>query len=485
MTSGTQPRIVAIGGGTGSPTVIEGLMAYDIYPISISTMFDSGGSSGELRDAHGVLPPGDIRRAILAHHQGDDEGTLRSLFAHRFAGNSFASRLNDHVVGNIITAAAEEMWGRQEALRRLTRLFNIRGEVWPVSIDDANLVAILDDGDHIYGETNIDCRSLDDKRAISRVELRPQAFAYASAVEAIRTADLIVLGPGEGVSEALHTSRGRIVYVVNVMTKHGETGGYTAVDFVRHLTTYGIGPDLIDTVVVNTAPVPEDLCARYLEEEKAEPVRYRAEFEPAILQYAKRVVAADLLSQAGCKKGLIRHDPRKLGQTLMAILAGMSEQAAGLWILDLDDTLTNTTRDLCGDPERLEQLTLADGARDFLERHRGSLVLVTQERTPGLQRRKLEHLGIAAYFREIQVVANERDKALAIMEVVRTSGLSAGAITVIGDRIDNEIAVAKAIGCRAVRMCFPEGRYANEQPRGPREEPDHCVASWSELNRLF
>lgn len=486
MTNGTEPRIVAIGGGTGSPAVIRGLLPYLIHPVSICNMFDSGGSSGELRDTHGVLPPGDILRAWLAQHVGDED-TLRELMVHR---------LNGHSLGNLLTAAAEQKWGREEGLQRLSRLFQIRGEVWPVSIDTADLVAELVDGTRIVGETNIDRRSKDDDRLISRISLSPPAHAYRQAIEAIHNADLIVLGPGDfytsvipnllvhGIVEALNATRARIVFVVNVMTKHGETNGYDAADFVERACGYGLPPGRIDFALVNTRSVPSVLREKYERQERAEPVKFDAQIEQRLRVFAKRVVAADLLSVTGFDEELIRHDPPKLGHALMGILEGQSVSDEDRWIVDLDDTLACTTRDLQGDPERLPHLTLADGAREFLEQHAGHLVLVTHETTPGLQQRKLEHLGIASCFEEVVVASGANTKALAIVDVIRRSGLPPENITVLGDRIDCEIAAGNTMGCRTIQMCLSGAKHSSVAAIGPTQVPGRCVTSFAELALL-
>jgi uncharacterized cofD-like protein len=256
-------RIVTIGGGTGGFTVNRGLHGYPVSPTAICTVFDSGGSSGILRDEFGSLPPGDLRRCLLALAD-DQEDTLREMFQYRFTNGSAPSSLSDHSLGNLLLLAAEKIWGPIEGIRRIGRVLGIQGQVLPISTDSAHLYAQLSDGLHIKGESNIDLRPLDDGRLVQRIWLEPRAYICREAANAIVNADVIVLGPGdlyssiipnllvEGVADAIKRSRARLVYVSNLMTKWSETRDFTLVDFIKTIHSYNIGREKFDTVLVNT-----------------------------------------------------------------------------------------------------------------------------------------------------------------------------------------------------------------------------------------
>lgn len=321
-------KIVTIGGGTGGFTVNKGLHAYPVYPTAICSVFDSGGSTGRLRDELGALPQGDIRRCLLAL-AGDKDDTLRELFTYRFEGNG--SSLSDHSVGNLLLLAAEKKWGAIEGIRRISKLLDVKGQVLPVSTDDAHLYAELSDGSILTGETAIDRRDISDDRTIVRVGLTPSAFISTEAAEAIAEAEVLVFGPGDlytslipnllvkGMGEAIHVSKAKIVYVANLMTKWSETRNFTVSNFLDVLFQYGIGRDKIDVVIVNKTPIPESLLDTYLTEEKSIQIVEGDHIEERFAGKVERFVRADLLSEMGLNGGLIRHDSKKLAHTIVEL----------------------------------------------------------------------------------------------------------------------------------------------------------------------
>ena len=314
-------RIVVLGGGTGLFTALSGLRRYDVDPTAIVTMADSGGSSGRLRDEFGYLPTGDVRRCLVALAADDEVGMLmRQLFEHRFEkGNGLAG----HSFGNLLlTALADLTGGMDRAILEAAHLLRIKGQVLPVTLSDSHLYAALSNGEVLVGEAAIDTRR--DTIPIERVYLDPAAQATREACDAIGAANLIVIGPGdlytsviptllvEGIREAIAASPGRTVYVCNVMTKHGETDGYAASDFLRTVTQY-LGEETLDVALLSYyEALPRDVLARY-RSEKAGPVSIDLE---QCYQYAPRLMVRPLAA-AGT---FVRHDPERLADALLTIL---------------------------------------------------------------------------------------------------------------------------------------------------------------------
>ncbi len=326
-------KILVIGGGTGVSTVIHGLKAYPVYPMSIHTVADNGGNTGVLRDKYGVLPWGDARRALLAHLDDGGDDTLRRILTYRFPHEIGGAGLSGLVGGNAFLTIAEILWGRAEGLERVSKLFRVRGEFHPVSIEDTHLIAELSDGSEVFGETNIDLRSSDDTRLIKRIKLSPEPIVYAKAAEAIQKADVIVFGPGDlftsiipnllvrGVSEALRSSNAKMVFVVNMMTKPAETRGYTAANFVEQLLSYDIGKDMLDAVLVNNAPIPEELIVHYKTKAGAEPVLINEEVERSLSSLAHTLTRGNYvdISADALKEKIIRHEPSYLAKDIVRV----------------------------------------------------------------------------------------------------------------------------------------------------------------------
>ncbi|HEX7456742.1 MAG TPA: gluconeogenesis factor YvcK family protein, partial [Candidatus Nanoarchaeia archaeon] len=192
----SEPKIVVFGGGTGIFNLLRGLKRYTSNIVAIVTMMDSGGSSGRLRDEFGHLPPGDVRQALVALSPDDRASlTLRQLFNYRF---SKGEGLEGHSFGNLfLTALTDITGGADKAIAEAGGVLGIRGRVYPVTLTNSNLVARLEDGSEIVGETNIDMRKERPDVKIDYVYLDPKAYAYPEVLKEIETADVIVLGPGD------------------------------------------------------------------------------------------------------------------------------------------------------------------------------------------------------------------------------------------------------------------------------------------------
>lgn len=319
----SQPKIIVFGGGTGIFNLLRGLRRYTDNIVAIVTMMDSGGSSGKLRDEFGHLPPGDLRQALVALSPDDRSSLiLRQLFNYRF---SKGEGLEGHSFGNLfLTALTEITGGIDKAIAEAGRIVGIRGKVYPVTLTHSNLVARLEDGSEIIGETNIDIRKENPGVKIDYVYLDPKAYAHPEVLKEIESADVVVLGPGDlytsvipnllvdGIVDSINYSRAKKVYICNLMTKHGESDGFKASDFVKEIKTY-LENGKLDYVVVNKATLPENLLKRY-EREKAEPV----EADIANVQKMVKNVVAKPLVQVG---NLLRHDAGKIARIVIDISA--------------------------------------------------------------------------------------------------------------------------------------------------------------------
>lgn len=319
------PKIVVIGGGTGTYTVLTGLRDYPIDLTAVVSMFDSGGSSGRLRDEFGILPPGDVRQALLALSTLPSEKlNLRQLLDYRFENGV---GLKGHSFGNLLLTALTEITGRTDlAIEAAVRILAVKGQVLPVSLTDSHLCARLEDGTIIKGETNIDIRRVRPELRILDVFLDPPAKIFSKTRKAILEADLIILGPGdlytsvipnllvEGVCRALSKTRGKIVYICNLMTKYGETQGFAVSDFVKEIKRY-LGPaqKKLTTVLVNNQwRVSKKVLQRY-KQEKSEPVKYDKE---NCKKFKVKFICLPLASVGQ----LFRHNPKKLSEAIIDLL---------------------------------------------------------------------------------------------------------------------------------------------------------------------
>ena len=272
-------KIVVIGGGTGTSAVLRGLKRYTSRLSAVVTMFDSGGSSGLLQQEFGYPPLGDLRQCLLGLSEGDAVRPLRDLVDFRFGRES---SLSGHSLGNLLLAALTTLGeDLEQAVDEMSRLLNIIGQVIPVSLERADLCAELSDGRLLRGESAIDLRR-QLHPSIQRVFLDPAVPANRRGVDAVLEADVVVLGPGdlytsivpnflaEGMADALSATRATRVYVCNLMTKLGETDGFTASRFVREMQNY-VGRDSLDWALVNCGDIPDDVRIAY-RQEQAHPV---------------------------------------------------------------------------------------------------------------------------------------------------------------------------------------------------------------------
>lgn len=324
----SETKIVVIGGGTGTFTVLSGLKKYPVSLAAVVTMADDGGSTGRLRDEFGVLPPGDIRQCLVALSEGED--LLRALFTHRFEKGELAG----HNFGNLFISSLEQISGSMDtALELAGNILKIRGSVIPVTLEKIKLIAELKNGKVLHGENKITDYQLVSRFGIKRIYLNPKAHANPKALRAIKEADVIVVGPGNlygsllpnflvrGVGTAVKRSTAKKIYVANLMNKHGHTDGFSVFDYVREIEAR-IAPGVFGTVIYNTKKPSARLLRRYADEGEA------VESGPAHETRGRAVVGTNLLAgelYKGAKvdmlrRTLIRHDPDKLAKTIMSVI---------------------------------------------------------------------------------------------------------------------------------------------------------------------
>ena len=310
-------RIVAIGGGTGLSNLLSGLKRYSSNLTAIVAVTDDGGSSGRLRAALGMPAPGDLTDCYAALSESP---LLASLLTHRFVRGE---GLEGHTFGNLLLATlSEERGDFAEATLAVNTILQVRGQVIPATSAAAVLVAELEDGTCVVGESNLRDRA--SRSRIQHLKLDPPALpAMPQALGAIRDAELIVVGPGSlyssvippllvpEVGAAICASSAKLVYVVNIMTEAGETDGMSALDHVKALVSHlGRRPDV---VLVNTAPISNATLERYRAED-AEPATVdAAAFRAAGIQ----LQGAHLTDSGGGQ-----HEPEALSEALVQLFAG-------------------------------------------------------------------------------------------------------------------------------------------------------------------
>lgn len=322
------PNIVVIGGGTGSFTLLQGIKRYTQNVTALVNMADDGGSTGQLRDELGVLPPGDVRQCLVALSATPK---VRELFSYRFEEGSFKG----HAFGNLFLTALEKMTGSfGEAVELAGEVLKITGNVEPITLTNVQLCAEGVDGAPIVGEYTIAHAEIAKR---PKIWLEPAAEANPKAVAAILAADIVVIAPGnlygslapalviEGIQKALKKTKATCVYVSNLVTKPGPTDGYTVQDFAEEIERLG-GSKFLDYVVCNSDMPSEELMERYAHEGE-----YAVRYDLASLKKQHyQVKAAPIISKAVWKgaqasdplagvRSFIRHNPDAVARQLMRI----------------------------------------------------------------------------------------------------------------------------------------------------------------------
>ena len=297
--------------------VLTGLKKYPVKISAICAMLDTGGSAGRLRKDYKIISPGDIRRAFIA--LADTSPVIEELFNYRFE----AGQLKDHNFANLLITALELSTGDYEkALGEMSKLLNIKHQVLPATLDKANLYALLENGKIIEGETNIDIPKHNGNLKIKRVFLKPKAKIYSKTAEAIKKANLIVIGPGDlysslaqilltqGMSEAMKKSKAKKVSICNLMTKKGETKNFTVLDFAKEIENY-LGSEL-DYVIYNNQKPNSRALVKY--KKKHPELLDLVEIDKGLPK--EKFIGKNLLSE----KNVIEHDHQKVARALLSLI---------------------------------------------------------------------------------------------------------------------------------------------------------------------
>lgn len=317
-------KIVTIGGGSGQFILLSGLRDLENTDITaVVSMVDSGGSTGRLRDELGILPPGDILKCILALSPHQDAS--RSILQKRFKNDR---RLEGHSAGNMLLTILSRYTGSFPAgVAALAEILDVKGDILPVTIDRATLVAELTDGNRIYGEEAIDLPRGTQRERIKDVYLVPHHQAeinvYPPVLDAIQNADHIFIGPGDlftsiipnlivpGVKEALQNTSAKLYYIINVMTKFGETESFTGRDFVSELEDHL--ERKVDGLIGNSTKPAQGILEAY--------TKQKSDFVQIDTSHPfwenREILLADILDTTA---QIVRHDPDKLAHLIRTII---------------------------------------------------------------------------------------------------------------------------------------------------------------------
>lgn len=321
------PKILTIGGGTGISSLLRGLKKCTNEITAVVTVADDGGSSGDLRKDLGILPPGDIRACLLALSNRDL--IVRELFDHRFS----AGVLKNHNMGNLILAALTEMSGSfEEAIEEVSKILEITGEVLPVTLQNLQINAVLENGNIVKGESHISKKVIEDKCCIDRVYIEPERASTTEKVKkAILEADLIVLGPGslytsiipnlliDDVVDLIYESKAPRVYINNVVTEEGETEGYGVKEHVEVLLKHS-KKGLLDYVIINSDVRNNEEVLK-----SSTPVMYGEKD----IEYLKANNIIPILGETSkFLNGKLSHDPERLTEILIDIILKTKERLA-------------------------------------------------------------------------------------------------------------------------------------------------------------
>ncbi len=318
METNNKINITTIWGGTWSYNVLSGLKKNLNFNLaSVVTMSDSWWSTWKLRDEFGILPPWDLRRAILALSQEDI--LLRKLFEYRFDKSSSVS---GHTVWNLlITAMADITWDFEKWIREISKMFRVKWKVVPVTLAKSDLVVILENWQEIFGETNIDCPLHNTELCIKEAYLSPEVDINVKAREVLENSDIIIIWPGDlytsivpnllvkWVKKSIKNSDAKIVYFCNIMTKNWETDGFEVEDFVDVIEKY-LWKWLLDYVVVNNWHISDEMVEKYKNEESKIPVKIKDIKKFKDKHY--KIIERDLLNE----KDYVRHNPEKIAKVI-------------------------------------------------------------------------------------------------------------------------------------------------------------------------
>lgn len=315
-------KVVVLGGGTGSSTLLRGLKEFPVDLTAIVSVCDDGRSTGVLREEFSIPAVGDIRRVLVA--LSETEPLVMELFNYRF---HTTSDLDGHTVGNLLLTASSEITGNlSDGIEALSKVFNLKGKVVPLTEDNVVLMGEMADGSVVEGEHNI----TENHNAVKRVFYKEKPVPTREAVKALEEADLIVLSMGslftsiipnlicEEIVEAIDRSKGKIMYVCNMVTQPGETEDFKVSDHVRLVNKY-LGARKIDVVLANDGSIDKDMAKRYESLEQKDPVELDRDVTEGLVE---TVISDDYVT---VKNNLLRHNVLKLGMHIFGYLLSEKE----------------------------------------------------------------------------------------------------------------------------------------------------------------
>ena len=310
-------KVVVLGGGTGSSTLVRGLKEFPVDLTAIVSVCDDGSSTGVLREEFGIPAVGDIRRVLIA--LSETEPLVMELFNYRFRTKS---DLDGHTVGNLLLTASSEITGNlSDGIEALSKVFNLKGKVVPLTEDNVILMGEMDDGSIVEGEHRITAS----RKQIKRVFYKEEPVPTKEAIRAIEDAELIILSMGslftsiipnlicDEIRNAIDRSHGKVMYVCNMVTQPGETEKFKVSDHVELLNQY-LGKHKVDVVIANNGKIDEQMAKRYESLEQKDPV------ELDIIKTQRlvgKVICGDYVT---IKNHLLRHNVMKLGLDIFGYL---------------------------------------------------------------------------------------------------------------------------------------------------------------------
>lgn len=323
-------NVTIIGGGSGTYVVTQGLKDFDHYNLTkIVTVFDSGGSSARLRDEFGFLPVGDLRQSLASIAQENHQSWIRELLLYRF---NKGHGLKGHNLGNLILTALQDMTGSTpEALKVATKIFRLKGKVLPIATKNVDLLITYNDGSQLIGEDFLDDPKYGGKK-ITKLNLTKPCNIHSPSKQAILDSDYIIIGPGDiygslvpnflvhGFKGAIKSTKAKIIYIVNLMTRYTQTHNFKATDHIDIIEKYLGSP--LDYVLVNHGPINPAIAKKYATYHEF-PV-----LDDLPVDHHSKVIRGNFASSVEVKKqpgdklarALMRHDRDKLLQALIRIL---------------------------------------------------------------------------------------------------------------------------------------------------------------------
>lgn len=310
-------KVVVLGGGTGSSTLLRGLKEFPVDLTAIVSVCDDGKSTGVLREEFSIPAVGDIRRVLIS--LSETEPLVMELFNYRFRTTS---DLDGHTVGNLLLTASSGITGNlSDGIEALSKVLNLKGKVVPLTEDNVVLMGEMEDGSIVEGEHKITVNN----KKIKRVYYKEEPVPTREAVKALEDADLILFSMGslftsiipnlicDEIVQAIDRSKGKIMYVCNMVTQPGETEGFKVSDHVKLLNQY-LGERKIDVVIANNGEIDEDMAKRYESLEQKDAVELD---EKETKSMVRQLICDDYVT---VKNNLLRHNVMKLGMRIFGYL---------------------------------------------------------------------------------------------------------------------------------------------------------------------